>query len=218
MRTIKFRAKCLDNGEWVYGGSSLIADDFCVIQKGTEFYCETRVYSRTERFFQLQGFVCDKNTLGQFTGVFDKNGTEVYEGDLVRIAETENHVEIIAVVRFDEGKFTANSIKSSVSFSLDYVFRERQPGCLLGEVIGNIYDKPHLQEKSAIGYEWYDQNKHKDILQQFIKRSLITGYEMDITPHHMNDGYLMYVVNGNPNIHITKKDFDALCEEVREMS
>lgn len=69
--------------------------------------------------------------------------------DRVRVAETENHVEIIAVVRFDEGKFTANSIKSSVSFSLDYVFRERQRGCLSGEVIGNIYDKPHRMKGGA---------------------------------------------------------------------
>lgn len=69
---------------------------------------------------------------------------EIYEGDKVRVAETESHVEIIAVIRFNDGKFTANSIMTGISFSLDYVFRERQSGCLSGEVIGTIHDNPEL--------------------------------------------------------------------------
>lgn len=134
MRTIKFRAKSLEGhniGEWVFGDLHI---------RSAFPHIHTEVGTRCK---------IDPNTIGEFTGLSDKKGTEVYEGDLVRIAETENHVEIIAAIRFDEGKFTANSIKSSVSFSLDYVFRERQPDCLSGEVIGNIYDKPHRMEGGA---------------------------------------------------------------------
>ena len=137
MRTIKFRAKCLDNGEWVYGGSSLIADDFCVIQKGTEFYCETRVYSRTERFFQLQGFVCDKNTLGQFTGVLDYSKKEIWEDYIVNVS-CLNYTGL-AVIKFIDGAFCMvgeNWIESLNGFDTDSL-----------DIIGNIHDNPELLKR-----------------------------------------------------------------------
>lgn len=141
MRVIKFRAKCLDNGEWVCGGSSLISDDFCVIQKGTEFYCETRVYSRTERFFQLQGFVCDKNTLGQFTGLLDKNGKEIYEGDIIRT----KRYGVVHGQSNTQGADLFRVVYKNAQFYIDNKLRHfylQDSKC--NEVIGNIHDNPEL--------------------------------------------------------------------------
>ena len=142
MRVIKFRAKCLDNGEWVCGGSSLISDDFCVIQKGTEFYCETRVYSRTERFFQLQGFVCDKKTLGQFTGLLDKNGKEIYEGDIIGCHNP--NIKHLIFYNEKQGRFMAALNGDIENYFAGVCGLDDSRWNASKEVIGNIHDNPEL--------------------------------------------------------------------------
>lgn len=65
-REIKFRAKCNDNGKWVYGSyiQSYNSDNDWIVQDG-DF------------------FAVDSDTVGQFTGFHDKDGKEIYEGDIL---------------------------------------------------------------------------------------------------------------------------------------
>lgn len=130
MRTIKFRGKLLDNGEWVYGDLEIRRiDNRCFIHT----YNDDGIYFRQ--------FEVIPKTVGQFTGIKDGKGTEIYKYDIIEVTLRHNKETVstyIAVVDQKEGAFG---------------FKNKQGFCpFYGQihenyrVIGNIHDNPELME------------------------------------------------------------------------
>ena len=141
MRQIKFRAKpCYMGGNqpaWVYGTFQYIAQRR--VRPGATDNGTLEPRNDKGRIVDLYGteteVLCD--TVGQFTGLRDKNGKEIYEGDIIRFVNGQKKVnrewvdnEFIYTVEYSEGAFCGIL---GLSKALDAV-----------EVIGNIYDNPEL--------------------------------------------------------------------------
>ena len=120
MREIRFRGKT-DCGKWVYGYFTLNDDDkACIIPEAdpSGFWREV-----------------DPATVGQYTGLKDKSGKEIYEGDIVRDIDTSKVFEIM----YQGHMFLRYERKPM------YMFYTLDGDCL--EVIGNIHDNPDLLEE-----------------------------------------------------------------------
>lgn len=132
MREILFRGKRIDNGKWVEGyyyrsvGRDIIAAS-----------CD---------------HIVDPSTVGQYTGLTDKNGKKIFEGDILAVEQISDSIEHFespvkcpynVVVKWDKCSWMWETIgtarKRYLHFPEAWLFRK----C---EVIGNIHDNPELLE------------------------------------------------------------------------
>ncbi len=130
-RTIKFRGKRLDNGEWVYGSL-------------TETHGKLFIGIPTDPdnpVFMMDWHEVDSNTAGQFSGLLDKNGKEIYEGDIVVYGGHCKHV-----VEFKHGMFGYAVMGGwfigyggNSNFTFNPLDKSDEH-----EIIGNIHDNPEL--------------------------------------------------------------------------
>ena len=137
MRIIKFRGKRVDNGEWVYG--SLRTDYLTKEVENGGCVCYISNQSRYSRDFNLEQV--HPETVGQYTGLIDRNGKEIYEGDLLsaNFVSAKNLKAIHCIMTFNEAtacfeaqQYWANQDKwLSLSSGHNYY---------LYEIIGNIHD------------------------------------------------------------------------------
>ena len=123
MRPIKFRAQDLASNKWLYGDLRHHKDDVCIFEQGG-----------------LKGEQVKKETVGQFTGLRDINGKDIYEGDILEVnyADEESYLE----VRFVRGVFAF-----LWNGDLDDEFPCNAPTHEWARVVGNIYDNPELIRK-----------------------------------------------------------------------
>lgn len=127
MRAIKFRAKTINEGEWVYG---MTISHGTIARKRDKLYMEVGPD-------KWKGI--DPATVGQFTGLIDKNGREIYEGDIIS-QRGYRGIEPMAV-RFEQGAFIVGWHGGSSTATRPMLVQKR---C---EVLGNIHDNPELTDK-----------------------------------------------------------------------
>ena len=126
IENIKFKAKRLDNGQWVSGDLAHSLDGKLNILGSV---------GEEGRMAFSEAYQINSATVCQFTGMRDREGNEIYEGDVL---EGEPECEIV----FTKGTFATRSIDYNGNVILDplYYF-QREDGVFDGKVVGNKFDK-----------------------------------------------------------------------------
>ena len=127
MREILFRGRLLDTNHYHYAG----------------WVYGSLVYSPSEDHYYIiehsddeLSYPVDKETIGQFTGLCDKNGTKIFEGDIVECQTRKG--KGVAPIVFEKGKFCAKWFEENWKQYFYYEINSKF------KVIGNIYDNPEL--------------------------------------------------------------------------
>lgn len=132
-REIKFRAKRVDLNDWIHGYLREVFGETkrtFVIAPANKF--------ESDGYTDMEEDYVQPDTIGQFTGLCDKNGKEIYEGDILKTF-TGSKCEVVYheasfKIRYNN-RHESNILTRSSVFVLDY------------EVIGNIYDNSELLEE-----------------------------------------------------------------------
>ncbi len=172
MREIEFRAKKKTpyGDKWVKGYYALLDGEHVIIMPHSTSYEEALKENRVIPTISVNHEI-DINTLGQYTGLKDKNGKKIYEGDVVQIIKNVcsqyNPIENY-IVTFERGSYRL--VKDFVYIHyLEYkinnhnrvyidelsrretrLFRRKSEERF--EIIGNVYDNPELIDKNKILY------------------------------------------------------------------
>ena len=138
MRTIKFRGKDILTDKWVYGDLLHLGNAYAIVTSYEEE--ELKVKPISDRLeFRVEDIAgVYPETVGQFTGLLDKNGKEIYEGDIVIF---DNHLQGISQVVYDYAGFDVDSktYRTALRPTMNNHIR----------VVGNIYDNPELLKGGA---------------------------------------------------------------------
>lgn len=143
MREIKFRGKRFDNGKWVYG-------DLLYLNTKPHVFTGSEAFEQDEFITSLHSCeMCEviPETVSQYTRLTDKNGQEIYEGDILKFADKGNTFTAAVEWNYENGVWC-----------ITFEYRVYVDGKPLGEwlyeydieVIGNIHDNPELLEGGEI--------------------------------------------------------------------
>ena len=141
MREILFRGKSVNDGGWVQGSLVITTIEPVDDPPIKHHHIEDMTIGVFPNEFQSGlSETVDPATVGQFTGLTDKNGNMIFEGDIVHcIARLD---EANCVVIFEEGEFRLVPERNYKTYVKGCGFHALR--CFSKEVIGNIHDNPEL--------------------------------------------------------------------------
>lgn len=119
------------NNGWVYG-NLIQSSGLTFIVGGVVDWCDE--YLAHEWWVQV-----DPDTVGQYTGLKDKHGTKIFEGDIVAYSDGEE--SFIAVVEWDYWSWYLKGVTPVDNFSFDDMADKEKAECI---VTGNVYENPEL--------------------------------------------------------------------------
>lgn len=133
MRTIKFRGKRIDTGKFAYGDLIHRNDGDVAIYTNLDTWAE----NQDDVDAYGDSFRVANSTIGQFTGLLDKNGRDIYEGDIVK------------------STFTTYIVKWNKECAYFSIEEDDTPHLLADyvddiEIIGNIHDNPELLKQQEL--------------------------------------------------------------------
>lgn len=139
MREIKFRGKRKDYNSWIYGGVVKVFGDYFIVNEDRYDYFTMK--------YNLDGKKVFPETVSQFTGSHDKNGKEIYEGDIVRNNRTK---QVGCVVWHNGGWMIWNKlyelgeVDDFLSNWCNENWHKDTGEEIACEIIGNIHDNKEL--------------------------------------------------------------------------
>lgn len=185
MRDILFRGKSKRTGEWVEGS---LVQGVARYDKELVFFIyslETEIDGRGS-IDNYYGDVVESETLGQYTGLLDKNGNKIFEGDIVKFSSGGDIRTVIFDEQYAEFEFNPKdpiANPDGVCLCVDH------DAC---EIIGNIYDNPELIDGTPHLLEITtsrDQAKGVRVFMKgFVPDEVLTDEEMEIL--EQSDQYL----------------------------
>ena len=137
MREILFRGKRKDNGEWIEGYYSYETDE-----------CSFELHLISDNKSVVTEVVPE--TVGQYTGLKDKNGKKIFEGDIVKCTATNVDCAFTAVVLFGNSNgeynwgFQLKRIGGAEANTDILLWVDMEDTGAYIEVVGNIHDNPEL--------------------------------------------------------------------------
>lgn len=136
MREILFRGKPIDDKEFLWVNSDGFVYGAPAVPYKTLFYAYYKPY-KDDGDYSLVPIEVDSSTVGQFTGLTDKNGKKIFEGDIVKVSSPSGS-SYYAVIEYDYGCYWISNPDIQIpdtinNFNMEFV-----------EIIGNIHDNPEL--------------------------------------------------------------------------
>lgn len=151
MREILFRGKRKDNGEWTEG---LYGINTICCEQST--YLSAVISKMPQGIYDYESWEVELETVGQYTGLTDKNGVKIFEGDIVK-GTAYSATTIGVIVWIDEiSSFGVRRVNAPnpTAWENSSILRCVSLGKtdeFAAEVIGNIYDNPELLNAAANG-------------------------------------------------------------------